>query len=207
VFPLELVIGFKLTCCVWMSRAATPSCLIAAITRRMADELAASARLAVEPSFVTPNEKLARSGVALIVASALTLIVLFTDLEEATTAGTLVSQLSVLARRHLPLCVTISDPGLIRGRSGPRKWLGDFRRRGLEKSRPVITALEGIGAAHGATPAQVALAWLLQLHGEAVVAIPGATSVEQARENAAAADLRLTPAEIMRLDEVSRTFR
>ncbi len=99
------------------------------------------------------------------------------------------------------------DPGLIRGRSGPRKWLGDFRRRGLEKSRPVITALEGIGAAHGATPAQVALAWLLQLHGEAVVAIPGATSVEQARENAAAADLRLTPAEIMRLDEVSRTFR
>jgi aryl-alcohol dehydrogenase-like predicted oxidoreductase len=99
------------------------------------------------------------------------------------------------------------DPGLIRARPGPRKWLGDFRRRGLEKSRPVVTALEEIAAAHDATPAQVALAWLLQFHGDVVVAIPGATSALQARENAAAARLLLDPAELERLDEESRRFR
>ncbi len=99
------------------------------------------------------------------------------------------------------------DPDLIRARPGPRKWLGDFRRRGLEKSRPVVEALAEVAAAHGATSAQVALAWLLQSHGDTVVAIPGATSVEQARENAAAADVRLLPAELKQLDEVSRAFR
>jgi aryl-alcohol dehydrogenase-like predicted oxidoreductase len=99
------------------------------------------------------------------------------------------------------------DPELIRARPGPRKWFGDFRRRGLEKSRPVVAALEQVAAAHGATSAQVALAWLLQSHGDTVVAIPGATSVEQARENAAAADVRLESAELKRLDEASRAFR
>jgi aryl-alcohol dehydrogenase-like predicted oxidoreductase len=99
------------------------------------------------------------------------------------------------------------DPNLIRRRSGPRKWLGDFRSRGLEKSRPVIAALEQVAAAHAATAAQVALAWLLQSHGDVVVAIPGATSVQQAVENAAAAELRLDAEELQRLDEASRAFR
>ncbi len=98
------------------------------------------------------------------------------------------------------------DPDLIRARSGPRKWLPDFRRHGLEASRPVIEALGAIASAHGATPSQAALAWVLQRHGEAVVAIPGATTVEQARENAAAQELRLTDAEVSRLDELSRRF-
>ena len=99
------------------------------------------------------------------------------------------------------------DPSLIRSRPGPRKWLGDFRSRGLEKSRPVVAALEQVAAAHAATAAQVALAWLLQFHGDIVVAIPGATSVQQAVENAAAAELRLEAPELQRLDEASRAFR
>lgn len=99
------------------------------------------------------------------------------------------------------------DPDLIRRRSGPRKWLADFRRRGLERSRPLVQALEAIAAAHGATPSQVSLAWLLARHGASVVVIPGATTPEQAGENAAAMDLRLTDTEVGRLDELSRTFR
>ena len=47
----------------------------------MAEVFAASAWLALAPVFDTPKEKLARSGLALIVASALTLIVLFVDLD------------------------------------------------------------------------------------------------------------------------------
>ncbi len=99
------------------------------------------------------------------------------------------------------------DPSLIRARSGPRKWLADFRRRGLERSRPLVAALEGIAAACGATASQVALAWLLGRQGETVVVIPGATTPEQARENAAAMDLRLAPRDLGRLDDLSRGFR
>ena len=99
------------------------------------------------------------------------------------------------------------DPALIRARSGPRKWLPDFRRRGLERSRPVVAALQEIAAAHGATASQVALNWLVHAHGETVVVIPGATSVEQARENADSLGFTLTVAESLRLDEVSRQFR
>jgi aryl-alcohol dehydrogenase-like predicted oxidoreductase len=99
------------------------------------------------------------------------------------------------------------DPGLIRSRTGPRKWLPDFRRAGLERSRPLVDALRAIAAAHGATPSQVALRWLLDVHGETVVAIPGATSVAQARENAGALALRLEDAEMERLDLLSRSYR
>jgi aryl-alcohol dehydrogenase-like predicted oxidoreductase len=51
----------------------------------------------------------------------------------------------------------------------------------------------------GCTPAQLALAWLLQ-RGEHVIPIPGTTSVEHLREDLAAADLRLAPAVIGQLD-------
>jgi aryl-alcohol dehydrogenase-like predicted oxidoreductase len=95
------------------------------------------------------------------------------------------------------------EPGLIRTRTGPRKWMPAFRRSGLERSRPLVCALEEIAAAHGATPSQVALIWLLNAHGETVVVIPGATSVAQAEENVRALDLVLTPAEQARLDRLS----
>jgi aryl-alcohol dehydrogenase-like predicted oxidoreductase len=99
------------------------------------------------------------------------------------------------------------DPGLIRSRTGPRKWKPDFRRGGLERSRPLVDALRAIAATHAATPAQVALSWLVNFHGETVVAIPGATSVAQARENAAAMGVRLDAADLARLDLLSRPYR
>ncbi len=98
------------------------------------------------------------------------------------------------------------DPGLIRSRPGPRKWLASFRRRGLERSRPLVAALEGIAQAHGATPSQVALNWLMNFHGDTVVVIPGATSVAQAKENARAMSFSLDDAELKRLDELSQPF-
>jgi aryl-alcohol dehydrogenase-like predicted oxidoreductase len=74
----------------------------------------------------------------------------------------------------------------------------------LVRTRPLIDALRAIAATHEATPAQVALAWLVTRYGDTVVAIPGASRAEQASENAAAMDLRLTEEETGRLDEVSR---
>jgi len=98
------------------------------------------------------------------------------------------------------------DPQMIRSRPGPRKWMAAFRRRGLERSRPLVAALEEIARAHGATPSQVALNWLASFHGDTVVVIPGATSVAQAKENAGAMSFRLSDAEMKRLDELSQPF-
>ncbi|GAB2811789.1 aldo/keto reductase [Streptomyces daliensis] len=60
------------------------------------------------------------------------------------------------------------------------------------------TALRSVAAAHGATPAQVALAWVLRHDG--VIAIPKASSSEHVEENHAALGLRLTDDDLHALD-------
>jgi aryl-alcohol dehydrogenase-like predicted oxidoreductase len=74
---------------------------------------------------------------------------------------------------------------------------------GLARSAPLIAELRAVGEAHGATPGQVALAWLVTYYGEAVVAIPGASRPEHAAEAAAAMDLRLSADQIDRIDHLS----
>ncbi|MHC4182950.1 MAG: aldo/keto reductase [Planctomycetota bacterium] len=76
----------------------------------------------------------------------------------------------------------------------------------LKKSRQLIDALKEIAITHSATPAQVALNWLINFHSEAVVAIPGASSVKQARENAEAMRFTLSPQELTQIDKLSRKY-
>jgi aryl-alcohol dehydrogenase-like predicted oxidoreductase len=95
------------------------------------------------------------------------------------------------------------DPQRIRYRPGMRKHLKAFRPGELDNTRPLIEELRRIGAAHGASPAEIALSWLLRAHGQTVVAIPGASSSEQARRNARAMTLRLSSEEIDALAERS----
>lgn len=67
----------------------------------------------------------------------------------------------------------------------------------------VTAALDRVGAAHGATAGQVALAWVhhrQQVHGVPVVPLPGTTSVGHLRDNAAAADLSLSESDLGLLD-------
>jgi pyridoxine 4-dehydrogenase len=59
-------------------------------------------------------------------------------------------------------------------------------------------ALEAIAAAHGATTAQVALAWLLA-RSPSMLPIPGTSSVAHLEENVGAAALRLTADELARI--------
>lgn len=59
-------------------------------------------------------------------------------------------------------------------------------------------ALRAVAARHGATPAQVAIAWTLRAPG--VVSIPKASDPEHVRLNAAARDLRLTESDLAELD-------
>lgn len=80
-------------------------------------------------------------------------------------------------------------------------------RREIERSRPLILALEEIASEYDATPAQIALNWLIHFQGDAVVAIPGASKVKQAEENARVMKFRLSNEEMTRLDELSLAFR
>jgi aryl-alcohol dehydrogenase-like predicted oxidoreductase len=75
-------------------------------------------------------------------------------------------------------------PELIRSKPGYRKYMRAFRPAGLEESWPLIQALREKAEKYGRTPAEIALNWLINAHGEVVVAIPGATSAAQARGNA-----------------------
>jgi aryl-alcohol dehydrogenase-like predicted oxidoreductase len=97
-----------------------------------------------------------------------------------------------------------ADPASIRTRPGPRRFFSAFHPRGLEHSRPVIDVLRTVAAAHGAEPAQVALAWMTQYHGNTVFVIPGASRRSQVESNAAALDLVLSQAELRAIHEVSR---
>jgi diketogulonate reductase-like aldo/keto reductase len=62
-----------------------------------------------------------------------------------------------------------------------------------------------IAAAHDATPAQVALAWLTGQEG--VSAVPKASSPERRRENLAALDLELSADERARIDALPKDRR
>ena len=61
------------------------------------------------------------------------------------------------------------------------------------------------GLPNGALASQIALAWVIS-HPN-VIAIPGAKSVEQVRQNAAAVDIQLTLSEIADLTEVSDSYK
>ncbi|MFE6835021.1 aldo/keto reductase [Streptomyces sp. NPDC057705] len=66
----------------------------------------------------------------------------------------------------------------------------------------VTAALASVAAELDATPAQVALAWLLD-RSPVILPIPGTARIDHLEENVAAAQLRLSPAHRDRLDRLS----
>ena len=76
-----------------------------------------------------------------------------------------------------------------------------FLPENLERGHELISALRDVAKVHDATPAQVALAWVIRRKN--VVAIPGASRVDQLEKNAAAADLELSDEEDARLTTAS----
>jgi aryl-alcohol dehydrogenase-like predicted oxidoreductase len=74
----------------------------------------------------------------------------------------------------------------------------------LQATEPLIQALERIGSRYEATPSQVALNWVIHNQGESVVAIPGASNVQHAREAARVMDFKLSPEELDELGQISR---
>jgi len=98
------------------------------------------------------------------------------------------------------------DPESIRARPGPRRYFSAFHAKKLEESRLLIDTLKRVAHDHGAKPAQVALAWLTQFHGDTVFAIPGASRRPQAEVNAGALQVTLNEAELTAIDRASRQW-
>ncbi len=73
-----------------------------------------------------------------------------------------------------------------------------FGTENLRRIEPLLQTLRDVATEVDAKPAQVALAWLISLPG--VVAIPGASSVEQLEFNVAAADIELSAESQRRTD-------
>lgn len=110
------------------------------------------------------------------------------------------------------------EQGLLTGRfhdvPGSAKTLGLARRRSgtfspanIERSRPLIATLREVGRKYEKTAAQVALNWLVNYHGDMVVAIPGATKAEQASSNAQAMTFALTNGELGEIEQAARKFK
>ncbi len=79
---------------------------------------------------------------------------------------------------------------------------GSVKKYLNRQGQQVLAALDSVAAAHQATPAQVALAWLMARPG-ITAPIASATSVEQLHELLAATELSLTHNEIAQLDLAS----
>jgi aryl-alcohol dehydrogenase-like predicted oxidoreductase len=84
----------------------------------------------------------------------------------------------------------------------------DFRKNSprfadgnLEQNLRIVDEVEAVAKEAGATPAQVALAWLL-VQGDDIAPIPGTKRVSRVVENIAADALELTPAQVDRLTAI-----
>ena len=80
-----------------------------------------------------------------------------------------------------------------------------FLPENLDRAGELVGVLRGVADAHGASPAQIALAWVIR--HPAVTAIPGASSVEQLESNVAAAEIELSDDEYAVLSAASDRFR
>ena len=99
------------------------------------------------------------------------------------------------------------NPELLKKISGLRKYLGGFSIKGLSKSKVVVDLLEELSPKYEATPAQIALNWLINFAGNQVVVIPGAVTVQQAQENSGAMNFMLHKEDLDAIDEATRSFK
>jgi aryl-alcohol dehydrogenase-like predicted oxidoreductase len=87
------------------------------------------------------------------------------------------------------------------GEHDARRGYPRFQDEAFAANRRAVETVRGIADAHGATPGQVALAWLLA-KGPDVVPIPGTKRVAYLEDNLGAVDVQLTVADVEALDAI-----
>ncbi len=83
-----------------------------------------------------------------------------------------------------------------RRRAHPR-----FQREAIEHNQDLLRVLQDVAVTHGASPSQIAIAWVLA-QGDHIVPIPGTTRLSHLEENAGAVDIALTPDQVEALRSV-----
>jgi aryl-alcohol dehydrogenase-like predicted oxidoreductase len=97
--------------------------------------------------------------------------------------------------------------GFLTGAMGKDVPAGDFRANiprfqpeAMEKNQAFVELLKRVAAEKGATPAQVALAWLLAQRPY-IVPIPGTTKLHRLEENIGAANVELTASDLAEIND------
>jgi len=103
---------------------------------------------------------------------------------------------SPLGKGFLTGALTKVDEGDFRATS-PR-----FSPQAMAKNQAFVDLLKGVAEDKAATPAQIALAWLLAQRPY-IVPIPGTTKLHRLEENLGAADIELSHAELARITEAA----
>jgi len=83
-----------------------------------------------------------------------------------------------------------------------RKTNPRFTEGNFEKNLRIVDEVEAVASQVGATPAQIALAWLLA-QGDDIAPIPGTKRVSRVEENTAADAIELSAEQIARLNDLS----
>ncbi len=92
------------------------------------------------------------------------------------------------------------------GKGDFRSNLPRFTPEARKANQAVVDLLAGIAKQKGATPAQIALAWLLA-QKPWIVPIPGTTKLTRLEENIAAVDVKLTPGDLREIDSAAAQIR
>lgn len=80
-----------------------------------------------------------------------------------------------------------------------RSAMPQFTPQAVDQNQELLALLRELAQAKNATPAQISLAWML-CKKPWIVPIPGSRRLDRMKENAGAAEVRLTPAEVAALD-------
>ncbi|HDU4729496.1 TPA: aldo/keto reductase [Klebsiella quasipneumoniae subsp. similipneumoniae] len=94
----------------------------------------------------------------------------------------------------------ITDPSLFAA-DDFRRNLPRFQAETMRKNQQLLDHLQQVAGRYDATLAQMALAWVMS-KGEDIVPIPGARKINHLRDNAAAADIMLSPEDILTIDHI-----
>ena len=96
------------------------------------------------------------------------------------------------------LSAEIKSEADVAGESDSRKMQPRFQGENLAANVALLATLEEVAEANGCSPAQAAIAWVLA-QGEDIFPIPGTMNAGHVADNAAAADIELSPTDISRL--------
>ncbi|MEA3441381.1 MAG: aldo/keto reductase [Chloroflexota bacterium] len=95
------------------------------------------------------------------------------------------------------------DPDRLKDVRAFRKIYKSYNRRLLDKTRPIVDVLQTLAEKYQVSAAQIALNWVINVHGDTVVAIAGASKPSHAADNVGAMKFKLSDADMALLDRVS----